>query len=149
MASNDEDTIIALLREQEAALARGDARGAVAMIDRSIISYDLPPPLEYRGSDQRHIDGLNDWFAPWESGVTTELARPVVLIEGDLAVVHGLSRMQGTERGGSPIDSWNRRTIVLRRMEGDWRIVHEHSSYPMAMDGSGKAVTDLKPHGSE
>jgi hypothetical protein len=30
-------------------------------------------------------------------------------------------------------------------LEG-WRIIHDHSSYPMKMDGSQQAALDLKPN---
>ena len=139
--------VVAVLRRQEQAVARGAAAGVVAAIAEDAVVYDLPPPLEYRGAAARHVEALDDWFATWDAGVTTELSEPTVLVEGDLAVVFGLSRMRGVKRGDGPVDSWNRRTVVLRRSGEGWRIVHEHGSYPMAMDGSGKAVTDLEPAG--
>lgn len=67
------------------------------------------------------------------------------MIDGDLAVAFGLSRMSGIKTDGTKVDSWSRRTIVLRRIGGSWKIIHEHASFPMAMDGSGRAVTDLLP----
>jgi ketosteroid isomerase-like protein len=30
-------------------------------------------------------------------------------------------------------------------MNGEWRIVHDHSSVPFYMDGSYRAAVDLKP----
>jgi ketosteroid isomerase-like protein len=74
-----------------------------------------------------------------------ELADPTVLIDGDLSVVFGLSRMRGTKKDNVEIDIWNRRTIVLSRHGDMWRVLHEHESYPMRMDGSEKAALDLKP----
>jgi len=35
--------------------------------------------------------------------------------------------------------------VCLRREEGDWRIVHEHTSVPFYMDGSLRPAFDLKP----
>jgi len=40
---------------------------------------------------------------------------------------------------------WFRSTLGLRRLDGEWRIVHEHTSTPFHMDGSGRAATDLQP----
>jgi ketosteroid isomerase-like protein len=37
--------------------------------------------------------------------------------------------------------TWENRDISIVA----WQIVHEHTSVPMMMDGSGKAATDLKP----
>lgn len=150
MPDTDEQEILTLLREQEAAVGRGDAAGAIAALADDVVCYDLPPPLEYRGDAARDEEGLDRWFATWEDGVAVELADPVVLVERDLAVVFGLTRMRGKKKdgGAGPVDAWNRRTVVLRRREGRWRIVHEHQSYPMRMDGSDKVALDLHPEAS-
>jgi ketosteroid isomerase-like protein len=36
-------------------------------------------------------------------------------------------------------------TLGCRRIDGAWKIVHEHASVPFAMDGSFRALVDLKP----
>lgn len=145
MPDDAKTEILALLRAQEAAVARGDAKAVIAPLDDDLVTYDLPAPLEYRGAGEPYAEGLDQWFATWDGPVTVELADPTVIVEGDLAVVFGLSRMQGRKKGDGPVDSWNRQTVVLRRTGGDWRIVHEHKSYPTEMDGSGRSATDLKP----
>ena len=38
-----------------------------------------------------------------------------------------------------------RSTVCLKKDETEWEIVHEHTSFPMRMDGSEKAATTLKP----
>jgi len=114
-------------------------------MDADVVVFDLPPPLVYRGEQARDIEGINAWFATWRHGVTVHLADPQLMIGGDLAVAFGPSRMTGIKIDGTKVDSWSRRTIVLRRIAGSWKIIHEHASFPMAMDGSGRAVTDLLP----
>jgi ketosteroid isomerase-like protein len=56
-----------------------------------------------------------------------------------------LGRLVGNKKDNGAVDHWNRRTIALRRLDGEWRIIHEHNSYPIKMDGSLKAATDLTP----
>lgn len=145
MTHDDRQQILALLREQEAANARADASGVIAPLANNLVTFDLPPPLANGYDETLFTAGLERWFATWEGPVTVELADPEVLVDGDLAVVFGLSRMRGQKKESGPVDAWNRRTVVLQRIDGRWRIVHEHSSYPMAMDGSGRALTDLEP----
>lgn len=145
MSSDAKNEILALLKAQDDATAQGDASAIVAAGAPEIVRFDLPPPLEYRGDKARDIAGLKTWFATWDGPVTTEFANPTILIDVDLAVAFGFSRMRGQKKGAGSLDSWNRKTVVLRKSNGHWRIVHEHSSYPMAMDGSGRAETDLKP----
>jgi len=143
--ADDEKDILRILRDQEAAIGRGDAEAAISALAADVVTYDLPPPLEYRGAGTPAVDGLREWFATWEDGVTVEMKAPQVIINGDLAVAFGLARMRGIKKGVGPLDQWHRRTIVLRRRDGVWQISHEHSSFPMRMDGSGTAATDLVP----
>ena len=140
-----EKEVLSVIRAQEEAIARGDARATVDAMDADAVVFDLPPPLVYRGEKARAIEGINAWFATWRDGVTVHMAEPQFMIDGDLAVAFGLSRMTGVKTDGTKVDSWSRRTIVLRRIAGSWQIVHDHASFPMAMDGSGRAVTDLLP----
>jgi ketosteroid isomerase-like protein len=50
--------------------------------------------------------------------------------------------MQFPKKGTGPLDAWNRRTVILSLRDGIWKIVHEHSSCPTAMDGSLKSIAD-------
>jgi ketosteroid isomerase-like protein len=38
-----------------------------------------------------------------------------------------------------------RMTLGCKRIDGRWRIAHEHVSVPFHMDGSYKAAIELKP----
>jgi PhnB protein len=38
-----------------------------------------------------------------------------------------------------------RMTMILERVNGAWKVVHEHSSVPFYMDGSLRPAFDLKP----
>ena len=53
--------------------------------------------------------------------------------------------MVGVKVDGTEVDSWSRRTVVLQRTAALWKIVHDHLSFPLAMDGTNRAVTDLQP----
>ncbi|MBO1908175.1 nuclear transport factor 2 family protein [Microvirga sp. 3-52] len=141
--SDDEGRILQVLRDQETAIGRGDAEAAISALADDVVTYDLPPPLEYRGAGTPAVEGLPEWFTTWQDGVTVELKDPQVVKDGDLAVVFGLARMRGIKKDVGSLDQWHRRTIVLRRRDGIWKISHEHSSFPMRMDGSGIAATDL------
>ena len=39
----------------------------------------------------------------------------------------------------------NRQTTCLKKIDGAWKITHDHTSVPFYMDGSYKAAVDLKP----
>ena len=63
----------------------------------------------------------------------------------DVAFCHSLNRMMATTTKGSKVDLWFRQTLCFRKIDGRWRITHEHSSVPFHMDGSYKAAVDLNP----
>ena len=74
----------------------------VQPIAENAVSFDLPPPLHVRNDAAQHVHGLEQWFATWDGAVTVEMAEPTVLVDGDLAVVFGLSRMRGIKKGSGP-----------------------------------------------
>jgi ketosteroid isomerase-like protein len=70
----------------------------------------------------------------------------VVTASGDVAFTHALASMTATPVGAAEsFTLWFRCTFGLRRIDGDWRIVHQHESTPFYMDGSFKAAIDLTP----
>ena len=56
-----------------------------------------------------------------------------------------MRHLTGTKRDDKDVDLWFRATACFRRERGRWRITHMHNSVPFAMDGTGKALLDLKP----
>lgn len=143
--TSDEETIRKILKARQDAITKGDAKAALAPLASDVVVYDLPPPLLYKGSEARSVEGLEGWFDTWDGPVQVSVDRPTIMVSGDLAVAFGLLRMRGTKKKEGPLDQWSRSTVVLARRGGDWRIVHEHNSFPLQMDGSGKAATDLTP----
>jgi ketosteroid isomerase-like protein len=140
-----ESEVLSVIRAQEQAIARGDAPAVIDPMAEDVVVFDLPPPLVYRADAARDVEELMRWLDSWQDGVSVQLHDPQVIIDGSLAVVLGLSRMMGTKVDGTQVDSWSRRTVVLKRMAGGWKIVHDHLSFPLAMDGTNRAVTDLRP----
>jgi ketosteroid isomerase-like protein len=61
-------------------------------------------------------------------------------------VLWTLQHLTGTTQDGERVALWFRATLAVRRIAGAWRIAHIHTSVPMAMDGSGRALADLTPY---
>jgi ketosteroid isomerase-like protein len=81
----------------------------------------------------------------WRSPIVSESHDLKVAVGGDVAYAFGVQHMSGTKKDGANVDLWFRATACFRREQGRWRITHMHNSVPFAMDGSGKALLDLKP----
>lgn len=145
-ANADIEAIRRLVVARETAIANADAAAAIEPFAADVVVYDLQPPLAFAGADARDAEELRAWMRTWKgSAPRIEFHEARMRVDGDLGVVHGLSRLRGEKIGEGPVDLWFRTTLVLQRSGKGWTIVHEHNSVPMTMDGSGLAAVDLKP----
>jgi ketosteroid isomerase-like protein len=139
--------ILAVLDERVAAHAARDAQRMIATCAYGAVRYTLAPPLQ-QGPDTPYgtLEGLQAWLATFDGPVLIEYRDPVVTADGDVAFVHALTQMTATPAGATDSFSfWYRTTFGLRRIDGTWRITHQHESTPFHMDGSFRAATDLLP----
>ncbi len=142
---NEEADIKALLAARLAGLETRDAKASLQGLGSETVLFDLAPPLVISGDQAVDPVRVKQWFDTWDGPITTEMRDLVVRANGDLAFAHALIRMSGARKDSVPGDFWFRSTICLERTGGAWRIVHEHNSFPMLMDGSGKSATELDP----
>ena len=143
--SLDEIRITEVLDAFTAALRAKDARAAVACYAQDVVAYDLAPPLRIEGAALRDAGYLQRWFDTWASPIVSEAHDLRIAVGGDVAYAHGLRHMTGAKKDGEKIDLWFRATAGFRRERDQWKITHVHNSVPFAMDGSGRALLDLKP----
>jgi ketosteroid isomerase-like protein len=107
-----------------------------------ILSFDLAPPLQHRGELREE---LAEWFGTWKGPIGYEIRDLTIAVGADVAFSHSLHRMSGTRTTGEEIDVWLRATVCFLRIDGLWRVAHEHTSVPFYMDGSFRAAIDLTP----
>ena len=142
---NDETLIRELLQARARATGAKDAMAAVKAYSRDVVNFDLAPPLAQRGEEATNPGVLQEWFDTWEGPFDFTLHQLVIRVSGDIAFAYGLIHMAGKRTDGSVTDAWPRCTVCLERRKAEWEIVHEHTSFPMRMDGSGKVASDLLP----
>ncbi|ESZ87617.1 MAG: glyoxalase [Blastomonas sp. CACIA14H2] len=140
-----EDEIRRMLDHRRAAISAKAADASIEHYAQDVILFDLAPPLAQSSSDAKDPAQAQQWFDTWDGAIATEITDLVVKAEGDTAFAFGLLHMSGNRTDSSQSEFWFRTTVCLERRNGQWRIVHEHNSFPMLMDGSGKAATDLQP----
>ena len=140
--TTDRDEVISLCRRLGKAHAEKDADAIVACYAPGAVIHGLAPPLSERGLSR---DDTAAWLETWEGPVLVDASDvELELVEG-LAWSTALNRMRGRKVDGEEVDLWFRTTLCFRRIEGEWRIVHDHASVPFYMDGSFRAATDLYP----
>src|SRR5262245_56183539 len=102
----------------------------MSKIAPDIISYEHIVPLQ-------GLDAMKGTFR-WE------VPNLHVLVRGDIAVTWGLNRVQAQMRGGVEYLSWSRGTRVFQKIEGAWKMIHQHVSDPYDPE-TGQAKIDLTP----
>lgn len=106
--------------------------------------YDLKPPLVLRGLAA--VRRMWEECLPYMTGITGYDFHEVTVHAGpEVAFYHCLSHMTGTGSPGHDIDHWMRVTIGFHRIEGQWRVVHEHVSVPVHMEPPFAGAFDLQP----
>lgn len=139
----DETQIREILKNHTRAIHDKDAAGAAKDQVADIVSFDLAPPLAYRGADS---EGTKAWFKTWKTPIGWAYSDVNVAASGDVAFANSILHITGTKNDGEVIDMWARCTHCFRKIAGAWKIVNAHTSVPYYMDGSNKAAVDLKPN---
>ena len=134
-----------VLDELARAIRSRDAAAAVAVYAEDAVAYDLAPPLSIESRQLRDPADIQAWFDTWAGPIESKARDLTIRVGGDVAYAFGLRHMTGTKSDGEEVDLWFRATACLLRRHGDWKIAHVHNSVPFAMDGSGRALLDLKP----
>jgi ketosteroid isomerase-like protein len=120
-----------------------DVDGVMTMYAPNITAFDIVPPLQFQGADKYRKD-YSEFFGQFSGPLHVETPNMQIEVSGDAAFAYGLERIAGKMTSGAPVDMWLRYTEGLKRIDGHWRVVHEHISVPADM-ASDKARLDLKP----
>jgi uncharacterized protein (TIGR02246 family) len=128
-SSTDEMQIKALI-DRWAKAVRDENRPAIrADHDPNMLMFDVPPPFVSRG--------LDAYMATWEEFLSCS-DKPVVFDFHDVNVTAGtdvafataIGRCVSTDHKGKHEALEFRLTMGLRKIDGSWRIFHEHHSVP-------------------
>lgn len=124
----DEVEIRALIARWSKAVRDQDIAAIRADHDPDMLMFDVPPPFQSRG--------LDAYMATWDEFLGMQ-AKPVQFDFRDIAVTAGADVAFATAIGtccdlssGAPVILDFRLTMGLRKIDGKWRIMHEHHSIP-------------------
>jgi len=134
-----------LLDRYQESINRKDAAATADCYADDIVAYDLAPPLVQDAELARDPTHIQKWFDTWKGPLESAERGAVLRVEGDVAYVYALRQMRGRKTDGQKVELWFRSTAICRRVDEGWKIAHIHNSTPFAMDGSDKALLDLKP----
>jgi uncharacterized protein (TIGR02246 family) len=127
-AASDEAEVRALIGRWSNAVREQDLAGIRADHDPEILMFDVPPPFVSRG--------LEAYMATWDKFFAWQ-AKPVQFHLHDVEITAGNDVAFATAIGrccdlssGVEVQLEFRLTMGFRKVDGSWRIVHEHHSLP-------------------
>jgi len=125
----DETAIRDLVESWAGAVRAKDFDRILAHHSADILMFDVPPPLASKGIDAYRKTW--DLFFTWsDEPVVFEIQDMEIVAGSDVAFVAALMRCAGTEKSGEKLKLDFRLTIGLRKLGGQWTVVHEHHSVP-------------------
>ena len=125
----DEAAIRELVENWASAVRTKNLNGILANYSPDMLMFAVPPPLQSQGIEA--YKKTWDLFFSWsqDSGVF-DISEMNITAGNDVAFVTALMRCAGTEASGNKIELEFRLTIGLRKIRGQWMVLHEHHSIP-------------------
>lgn len=141
-STDDEAQLRKLIADWSRALERKDVEALVAPVADDAVLFDVKPP--YR------VDGKEGYRQLWSAclpcfpdGFRSEHRDVKLVVDGDLAFMHGLHHMTPKEPDHPIGRTWIRVTACYRKTGGQWQVVHEHVSIPFnPMNGMSAPITN-------
>jgi uncharacterized protein (TIGR02246 family) len=126
--ATNEAEIRDLITRWSQAVRNEDLAGIRADHDTDILMFDVPPPFLSRGLEA-YMATWQTFFA-WQAKPVEFVLRDVEITAGnDVAFATAIGRC-GDLSSGEKVELEFRLTLGLRKLDGRWRILHEHHSIP-------------------
>ena len=123
----NEQAVRVLIEDWTDAICKGDIERVLANRADDIVMYDVPEPLQVKGIDA-YKETWKVFFRHTEPGPDRfRLSDLHIVTEDDAAYAHGLLTIGGG-------DARCRLTLCLRKIDGKWRVTHEHHSIPVRLE---------------
>jgi ketosteroid isomerase-like protein len=130
-ANAEEALIQALLEGWADAVRRHDLPAILAHHDREMVMFDLPPPLQCRGVEA-YAETWDLFFRYHRPGAAFDFRELAITAGAEVAFAIAIMWCR-PESSSNPMDKDGflfRLTVGLRKVNGSWRIAHEHHSVP-------------------
>lgn len=127
--SREAAEVRALVEDWASAVRRKDMPSVLRHHSSDMVRFDVPPPFQCKGIDA--YQKTWELFFAWAGVPAVYDIKDMNVTAGrDVAFVVAAMRCSGTEPNGEAVELDFRLTIGLRKIEGQWTIVHEHHSLP-------------------
>ena len=137
-ANSEVALINALLESWADAVRRHDLPAILAHHDQEMLMFDLPPPLQCRGIEA-YAQTWDLFFRYHKPGAAFDFRELAITAGAEVAFAVAIMWC-GPDSSSNPMDKDSflfRLTVGLRKVDGHWRITHEHHSEPPRTDAAG------------
>ena len=128
-SSADTASVRNVIESWAAAVRRRDLEGILRNHSSDIVMFDVPPPFQSKGIEAYK----KSWgsFFSWSSDpIPFDITEMNITAGADVAFVVATMHCAEPGANGEQIGLDFRLTIGLRKIDGMWRIAHEHHSVP-------------------
>jgi ketosteroid isomerase-like protein len=125
----DEAAIRSLVENWASAVRSKNFDGILAHHSADMLMFDVPPPLECKGI-QAYRETWDLFYSCQPNPIAFDVQRMDVFSGSDVAFVAVLMQCAEKAKDGKWINLDFRLTIGLRKIGGQWTVVHEHHSVP-------------------
>jgi uncharacterized protein (TIGR02246 family) len=132
-----------LVEQRLEAIRAKDVERSTAMTTADYLLFDVVGPLQSKSSIAAS-KRAEEWFATFRGPIGYEVHELRIVAGDGVGFSHGLNPVSATKIDGTSLDMWWRATVCYQKIDGIWRITHEHNSVPFDVT-NGKAALDLAP----
>lgn len=127
--AGEQAAIRSLIENWASAVRARDVDGILANHSSEMLLFDVPAPAASKGIEayRKSWDPFFSWSV---DPVVFDLSAMEVTPGSDVAYATALLRCAGMEQSGEKSEPEVRLTIGLRKIGGEWRVMHEHHSVP-------------------
>jgi uncharacterized protein (TIGR02246 family) len=128
-ASEDQKEIQALIERWAKAVRDENRTGIREDHDPEILMFDVPPPFSARGLDA-YMATWETFFKWADKPVAFDFTEVEITAGRDVAFATATGQCASTDPAGKHEKLTFRLTMGLRKIDGRWRVTHEHHSLP-------------------
>jgi len=139
----EEKEIGILIDQWSATLRTCDVTQIMAFYADPLTAFDAIGVLRFASIDayRQHWEYCMQYCVP---PMTFELSELAITAEREIGFAHFLIHSGAQDKEGNMHTMWMRGTGCYRKINGMWKIVHEHFSTPFNPE-TGNAIFDAKP----
>lgn len=126
--TDNEQEIRHLMKHWEECLRKKDLDTMVKDYDEDVVVFDVGDQAKGRDAYKKLWEQCFPYFG---DEIGSEKKDITIHATDEMAVVSCLSRLTGMATDEDMAKSWIRTTICFQKINGEWKNIHEHASFPV------------------